>query len=370
MHRLRAVFLLTTIEPKGHKWYDEIIKEKAGIQVRQYRKREHVENYLKTEHRGSTLFEDVFLPHNSLPELALEDIDTTTTFLGKEIAFPLMINAITGGTDFAEAINADLAELAKRLGIPVAVGSETIAMEDEEAIESFRIVRDIMGEEGIVIGNMNGNLSPEGAKRAVDIIGADGLQIHLNPAQELAMDEGDRDFRGIKERIVAAKDALNVPVIVKEVGFGMDADVVETLYDAGIRYVDISGFGGTNFFEVENLRSLRRDMTDLYDWGLPTAYALSRAVALEKKDLNIIASGGIKTSLDLVKSLVIGADMCAMSGEILKYVLHGGVDYAEEYVSELIYKSKIIMVLLGSKDIQSLKHIRWRATGRLLELLR
>lgn len=338
--------------------------------MRQYRKREHVENYLKTEHRGSTLFEDVFLPHNSLPDLAFDEIDTNTSFLGKEIAFPLMINAITGGTEFAENINADLAELARRLGIPMAVGSETIVMEDEKAVESFRIVREIIGDEGIVIGNMNGNLTPEGAKRAVDIIDADALQIHLNPAQELAMEEGDRDFRGIKERIVAAKNVLDVPVIVKEVGFGMDAEVVETLYDAGIRYVDISGFGGTNFFEVENLRALNRDMSDLYDWGLPTAYALAKTVELEKNNLHITASGGIRSSLDLVKSLVLGADMCAMSGEILKYVLHGGVDYAEDYVRELIYKSKIIMILLGSKDIQSLKHVRWKATGRLSELLR
>lgn len=338
--------------------------------MRQYRKREHVENYLKTEHRGSTLFEDVFLPHNSLPDLAFDEIDTNTSFLGKEIAFPLMINAITGGTEFAENINADLAELARRLGIPMAVGSETIVMEDEKAVESFRIVREIIGDEGIVIGNMNGNLTSEGAKRAVDIIDADALQIHLNPAQELAMEEGDRDFRGIKERIVAAKNVLDVPVIVKEVGFGMDAEVVETLYDAGIRYVDISGFGGTNFFEVENLRALNRDMSDLYDWGLPTAYALAKTVELEKNNLHITASGGIRSSLDLVKSLVLGADMCAMSGEILKYVLHGGVDYAEDYVRELIYKSKIIMILLGSKDIQSLKHVRWKATGRLSELLR
>lgn len=338
--------------------------------MRQYRKREHVENYLKTEHRGSTLFEDVFLPHNSLPDLAFDEIDTNTSFLEKEIAFPLMINAITGGTEFAENINADLAELARRLGIPMAVGSETIVMEDEKAVESFRIVREIIGDEGIVIGNMNGNLTSEGAKRAVDIIDADALQIHLNPAQELAMEEGDRDFRGIKERIVAAKNVLDVPVIVKEVGFGMDAEVVETLYDAGIRYVDISGFGGTNFFEVENLRALNRDMSDLYDWGLPTAYALAKTVELEKNNLHITASGGIRSSLDLVKSLVLGADMCAMSGEILKYVLHGGVDYAEDYVRELIYKSKIIMILLGSKDIQSLKHVRWKATGRLSELLR
>ncbi|MDD7363645.1 MAG: type 2 isopentenyl-diphosphate Delta-isomerase [Firmicutes bacterium] len=338
--------------------------------MRQYRKREHVENYLKTEHRGDPLFSDIYLPNISLPELAIEEIDTSTTYLGKEINFPLMINAITGGTEFAENINSDLAELAKRLKIPMAVGSETIAMEDEASIESFKIVRDIIGEEGIVVGNMNANLTPEQAEKAVDIIDADALQIHLNPAQELAMEEGDRDFRGMKDRILTAKDALEVPVIVKEVGFGLDASVIETLYEAGIRHVDISGYGGTNFFEVENMRYVHFDMTDLYEWGIPTAYALARAVALEKDDLHITASGGIRTALDLVKCLVLGADMCAISGEILKYIVHGGIDYAEEYLEELIHKSKIIMLLLACKDIESLRDVAWRPTGRLLELLR
>lgn len=340
------------------------------MQVRQYRKREHVENYLKAEHRGDPLFKDIYLPHISLPELSMDEIDTSTDFLGKTIDFPLMINAITGGTAFSQNINADLAELAKRLKIPMAVGSETIAMEDSSCVESFRIVREIIGEEGIVIGNMNANLSPEEAMRAVDILDADALQIHLNPAQELAMAEGDRDFRGMKDRIVAAKEALDVPVIVKEVGFGMDASVVETLYEAGIRYVDISGFGGSNFFEVENMRYLQFDMTDLYDWGIPTAYALERAVALEKENLHIIASGGIRNALDVVKCLVLGADMCAISGEILKYIVHGGIDYAEEYLRELILKAGMIMLLVGRRDVRSLRDVPWRATGRLLELMR
>ena len=340
------------------------------MHMRKYRKREHVENYLKTDYRGDPLFNDMYLPHISLPELSVDEIDTSTTYLGREVHFPLMINAITGGTEFAENINSDLAELAKRFDLPMAVGSETIAMEDDEAVESFEVVREIVGENGIVLGNMNGNLTVDEAKKAVDIIRADALQIHLNPAQELAMEEGDRDFRGTEERIRAVNEALDVPVLVKEVGFGMDASVVEKLYDLGIRHVDISGYGGTNFFEVENLRYFNSDMTELYGWGIPTAYALHEAVALGKKDLHITASGGIRSGLDLVKCMILGADMCAISGEILKYIVHGGVDYASVYLNDLMEKTKIVMVLVGAKNLEELRQVKWKATGRLLELLK
>ncbi|WP_307385267.1 type 2 isopentenyl-diphosphate Delta-isomerase [Aedoeadaptatus ivorii] len=340
------------------------------MHVRKYRKREHVENYLRAEHQGDPLFGDIFLPHISLPEVNIGEIDTTTRYLGREVPFPLMINAMTGGTDFTEDINADLSELARRFALPMAVGSETIALEDPSAEESFRIVRRNIGEAGIVLANLNGNLRVEDARRAVDLIDADALQIHLNPAQELAMSEGDRDFRGITERIARVTEALEVPVMVKEVGFGMDASVIESLYAIGVRYVDISGFGGTNFFEVEDMRCSTVDMTDLYDWGIPTAYALYNAVALQKEGLHITASGGIRSSLDVVKALVLGADMVGISGEILKYLIHGGLDYASVYLEDLLYKVRVLMVLVGAKDIQELREVPWRATGRLLELMR
>ena len=164
--------------------------------MRKSRKKEHVENYLRTTFEGDTLFGDVYLEHNALPELNLSDIDTRMEFLGKTIDYPIIINAMTGGTEFAGEINRELSLLAKNFNIPMAVGSETIILcEDDACKDSFRIVRDNIGDEGVVIANLNGYASVEDAKIALDVINGDAIQIHLNVAQELAMDEGDRDLR-------------------------------------------------------------------------------------------------------------------------------------------------------------------------------
>lgn len=337
--------------------------------MRKYRKKEHVENYLRATYESDPLFKDVYLTHHSMPELALDEIDTETEFLGREIPFPLMIDAMTGGTSFTEDINRDLSEIAKEHQLPMAVGSQTIALTDDDGKRSFEIVREIIGDDGIVLANLSGFLTPDDAKYAVDMIGADGLQIHLNPAHELAMDEGDRDFRDIRKNIEAVVKELEVPVMIKEVGFGLNSEVIQDLYDMGVRYVNIAGYGGTNFVEVENLRCPSMDMSDLYDWGIPTALATIQASELNLENLTIISSGGIKTAPDLAKALVLGADMTAISGELLKYLMHGGKEYASDYVTSLITKTKMIMLLTKSRNLEVLKSQPWKATGRLYELL-
>lgn len=336
--------------------------------MRKYRKREHIENYLRSSYTGSPLFDDVMLMHNSLPECDFYEVDTSTMFLNKKINFPLMINAMTGGSDFTEDINRDLSKIATEFNLPMAVGSQTIALEDKDAIKSFKIVRDNM-KDGIVLGNLSGRATIDEAKFAVEMIGADGLQIHLNPAQELAMEEGDRTFRGILTNIEKIVSSLDVPVIVKEVGFGMSKDVVKKLYDIGVRIVDVSGYGGTNFMEVENLRNPENDLSELYSWGIPTAMSVIGAKSLGLDDLQIISSGGVKNSLDLVKSIVIGADMVAISGEILSYLVHGGYEYTMQYLAGLIYKTKIVMTLTGAKNIEELKESKYLITGKLKDLL-
>ncbi len=340
-----------------------------GCLVRNYRKKEHVENYLRATYESDPLFKDIYLTHDSLPELGLDDIDTKTQFLDRDIPFPLMIDAMTGGTSFTEDINHDLSLIAKEHKLPMAVGSQTIALTDDDGKKSFEVVRQMVGDDGVVIANLSGFLTPDDAKYAVDMIGANGLQIHLNPAHELAMDEGDRDFKGIKKNIEAVVKALEVPVIVKEVGFGLSPAVIKELYNLGVRHVDIAGHGGTNFVEVENLRCPSTDMSDLYEWGTPTALATIQAAELELEDMTIISSGGIKTALDLAKALLIGADMTAISGELLKYLMHGGKEYASDYVASLITKTKMIMLLTGSQNLEELRKQPWTATGRLYELL-
>ncbi|EFI41838.1 MULTISPECIES: type 2 isopentenyl-diphosphate Delta-isomerase [Peptoniphilus] len=336
--------------------------------MRKYRKREHVENYLRSTYVGNPLFEDVFLYHNSLPECDFNEIDTSTVFLNKKVDFPLIINAMTGGSEFAEGINLSLARVAKEFNIPMAVGSQTIVFEDKDARKSFECVRETLGD-GIVLSNLSGHATVDEAKYAIDMIKADGIQIHLNPAQELAMEEGDRGFKGIIKNISKIVEGVDVPVIVKEVGFGISKDVAVKLYDAGVRYIDVSGFGGTNFFEVENLRVPSNDLSELYGWGIPTAMSLIEVNSLGYKDLNMISSGGIKNSLELVKSIVLGASMTAISGEILTYLIHGGYEYTMQYISNIIYKSKVTMLLTGAKNISELSRVNYRVTGKLRELV-
>lgn len=336
--------------------------------MRRVRKKEHIENYLKTSYKGDTLMGDVFLAHNSLPELSFDEIDTSTSFLGKRINYPILINAMTGGSEFTQEINKDLAALARELQIPMAVGSQTIALEDDEARESFHIVREVIGSEGIVISNLSGLATVDEAKRAIEMVDGDALQLHLNLAQELVMEEGDRNFRGVLKNIESIIKGIDKPVVVKEVGFGISMDAASRLYDVGVRYVDVSGYGGTNFIEIENLRNTSYDYTELYSWGIPTAAALIQCRRLPM-DMKLISSGGIRTSMDIVKSIVLGADIAAISGELLAYLVHGGYANAMEYLEGNIHKLRILMMLLGKKNIEDLKNTDYKTTGKLKDLI-
>ena len=336
--------------------------------MRKYRKTEHIENFLRSTYVGDPLFSDIFLYNDSLPEINYDEIDTSLNFLNKKVKFPLMINAMTGGSDLSEEINRSLANVAAEYDLPMAVGSQTIALEDKDSRKSFEIVRETI-KDGIVISNLSGFASTEDAKLAVDLLRADAIQIHLNPAQELVQVEGERNFCGILNNIEKIVKTSEVPVIVKEVGFGMSQKTVKKLHDVGVKYVDISGFGGSNFFEIENLREPNADISDLFSWGIPTALSLIEAKKLAYDDMHIIASGGIKTSVDIVKSLCIGADMTAISGEILSYIVRGGYEYTLRYIDGLMEKTKMLMMLNGAKNISELQKVDYKVTGKLRELL-
>ena len=335
--------------------------------MRSARKKEHIENYLKTSYHGDTLLGDVFLEHNALPNLDFDDIDTSIIYLGKQIDYPILINAMTGGSSLTQEINRDLSTLAKEFNIPMAVGSQTIALEEEEAKESFKIVREIIGD-GIVISNLSGQATVEQARQALDLVQGDAIQIHLNPAQELVMEEGDRNFRGVIDNIEAIVKNIDKPIIVKEVGFGVSRDVAQKLYNIGVRNLDISGYGGTNFIEIENLRNPAFDFTELYGWGIPTAASLINCRRMPE-DLNLVASGGIRSGMDIVKSIVLGAQIVGISGELLAYLIHGGYANAKEYLANLIYKIKILMILLGKQNIEELRNTEYKITGKLKDLI-
>lgn len=336
--------------------------------MREDRKISHIENYLKTSYSGDTLLSDVFIEHNPLPGLGIEDIDTKVNFLGKELQFPLLIDSMTGGVSVATKINEDIAKLVKKYGLAMAVGSQTISVSDAATNESFKIARETIGKDGIVIANMNAHCKLEDVEKAIEMIEANAVELHLNPIQELVMEEGDRDFKGIYENIKNIVKEVKVPVIVKEVGFGFGKAQIEKLADIGVKYIDIAGTGGTNFIEIEDLRLGKYDYSDLYSWGNPTAYSIIQAKSANK-DLTLIGSGGIKTSLDAIKSVVLGADIFAMAGELLAFLMHGGFERTDLFLEEFIYKFKVLMILTGSKNISDLKKVPYKTTGKLRELI-
>ncbi len=334
--------------------------------IRQTRKDEHIKCFMDANTRSSNGFEDVVLLNNSLPEADFDEISTEYVFLNKYIDSPLMINAMTGGTEHTGEINRKLSRLAVKFNIPIAVGSQTIAFDDPKAADTFKRVREI-NKDGIVIANLSANMDIDSAYKAIDMIEADALQLHLNVAQELCMAEGDRCFRGALENIKEISALSGVPVIVKETGFGMSYETAVRLYDAGVKYIDISGKGGTNFVCIESLRNTERDCSFMRNWGIPTALSLLEC-RRANSDLFLICSGGISKSEEIVKALCMDADMVALGGSILRILVESGYDAAEKYLEQMIYEIKVFMLLLGAKDVTELKNVRYLMKGELKEL--
>lgn len=331
------------------------------------KKNVRLENILISNHQTDNLFSDIYIEHNSFPEMDFSEIDTRVEFFGKEIPFPLVINAITGGTEESVEINEVLYTISKELNLPMEIGNQDIMFEDEEAIELFLGEHAAEDRKTVMLANLQASSSLEDVTRAIDSVKADGIALHINPAQEIVGPDGRRDFRGIVDNIKAINKAYPGRVMVKEIGSGMSKKTVEKIISTGVNIIDISGLGGSNLIEIENLRNVDRDFSELYDWGIPTAKSILNAREVSA-DLKIIASGGVKTALDIVKAIVIGADYVGIGGELLKFLLHGGHEYAREYLEELMYKTKVIMFLLGAKNIEELKKVPYKLTGKLREI--
>lgn len=332
------------------------------------RKKEHIENYLKASYETNSLFSCVYLEHNALPSCDFSEIDLSCDFFKKKIPYPLYINAMTGGCDEAFEINEKLARLANEFKIPMAVGSQSIGLKKCNTVESFKIVREILGDDGIVIGNLSANAGIDDILKAEKMINSDVIQIHLNSAQELTMPEGDRTFKHWSENLSKILKEYDKPIIIKEVGFGISSSVAEKLYNLGVRNIDVSGKGGSNFIEIEDLRNFDMDFSDMYEWGIPTSKAL-----IDVKNLNLpitlFASGGIKTANDAIKCLTIGADFVGLGGELLSYLSMGGYDAAKTYIQNFIYKMKIQTLLLGKRTHTELKEVGYKVTGKLRDLM-
>ncbi|WP_281164650.1 type 2 isopentenyl-diphosphate Delta-isomerase [Liquorilactobacillus sicerae] len=293
------------------------------------------------------------LPTN-MPEVSRSEVALTTTLAGKKIKVPFFINAMSGGSLETGKLNAQLAEVAAATGIPMATGSQSIAIKYPELTPTFSIVRQKIPQ-GIVIGNLGASHELAAAQKAVTMLQADILEIHLNAAQELVMPEGDRSFYWEKNLQEIIKQ-LSVPVLVKEVGFGIRPTTFKQLKKLGVKYVDLSGRGGTNFAQIENQRRPDKGFDLLNNFGLTTAETLLASQAYAT-DFSFTASGGIRTALDIVKCLVLGADNVGISGLFLHTMIKKGVSGSIELIEQLKSQLRSLMTLLGCRTITDLKQV-------------
>lgn len=346
------------------------------------RKFEHVKLVAssKVESSESTLFEFVRLIHNPAPGLDLDDVDLSVSFCGgRRLRAPLMITGMTGGHPDVAWINESLAMVAEEFGIAMGVGSQRAALEDPSLSESYSIVRRV-APNAVLVANIGAPQLVRGygvgeVLRAIEMIDADAVAVHLNPGQEAFQDEGEPSFRGVLERVVDIASRIDKPVIVKEVGTGLSREVVAELYNAGVKCFDVAGLGGTNWIKAEVLRSKARHGTPLKPagglddyWGNPTAIAVVEARVVAPRAF-IIGSGGVRNGLDVAKVIALGADIAGVALPALRALINGGYESLRKLVSSLIYQVKVAVFLTGGRSVRDLWKAPVAVHGRLREEL-
>lgn len=334
---------------------------------RQERKLDHLEYSLKiTERTVESGLSDIRLLHQSISGINPTDVDLSVEFLGKRLAAPLMINAITGGHPDTLRINRELAMAARKTGLAMAVGSQKAALENDAVKSTYTIARE-ENPDGILLANLSAGCTLEEAEKAVEMIKADGIQLHFNVPQELAMEEGDHDFGSIIPDLASLVERIKVPVIAKEVGFGISRETALILYKLGINIIDIGGRGGTNFISIENARKGCIN-SELEGWGIPTAVSLFECLDL-RLPIKLIASGGLRTPLDIARSLAAGANMVAMAKPFLDILVNGSMKMLIDYIERLKHDLSVYMVMAGARDICGLSKAPLVISGQTAEWL-
>lgn len=354
------------------------MSEQSDMDIIKQRKREGLAIPLSKEVQArttSTYLEYVTLIHNALPELDLDEIDTSTTFLNHKFSAPLIIDSMTGGTPEATKINERLAETAEALGLGMGLGSQRAGLKSKELAETYSIARE-HAPNAFLIANIGGaqlakGLSIDEAKQIIDMINANALVVHLNPLQELVQPEGEPKFKGVFNKIAELVKSLNVPVIVKEVGAGISKEVASKLELVGVKAINVAGSGGTSWAGVEKHRAesagseLKTHLGEMFwDWGIPTAASLIEVRKAVK--LQLVASGGLRNGLEVAKCVAIGADMCAMALPFLKQAAISK-EAVMGFANLLLNELKSTMYLVGAKDVKTLKASRYVLTGPLAE---
>ena len=327
------------------------------------RKAEHIriclESDVQFQTRGSG-FDRYQFTHSCLPELDYQEIDLTTKLLGKQLGAPILISSMTGGTAQAKEINHRLAEVAQEYKLAMGVGSQRVAIEQPQVADTFqvrRIAPDILLLANLGAVQLNYRYDIEQCLRAVELLEADALILHLNPLQECIQPQGDTNFKGLLDRIATICDRLPVPVIIKEVGNGISAAMAQQLIAAGVSGIDVAGAGGTSWAKVESERAktaLQRRLGETFaDWGIPTAECIStiRHIA---PTLPLIASGGLKNGLDIAKAIALGADV---GGLALPFLQAADLSTAAvgELVQILMAEIQTVLFCTGNANLSALQ---------------
>jgi len=344
------------------------------------RKREGIEIPLNENIQGrtaSTYLEYVKLLHNALPEINYDQIDLSIEFLNRSFSAPLIIDSMTGGTDEAFVINKRLGLIAERYGLGMGLGSQRAGLKSDKLVESYSIARKV-APNAFLIANIGGaqlsdGLSNSDILKIIKMIDANALAIHLNPLQELIQPEGEPRFKGILKKISNLVNELEIPIIVKEVGSGISADVAIKLEKSGINSINVAGAGGTSWAGIEKIRAdqhneyLKSQLGELFwDWGIPTA--LSILLVSNSVKIPVIASGGLRNGLEIAKCLILGANVCAMAFPFLKRASKSEEEL-EKFTQLILSEIRATMFLLGAKDVHSLKNTRYILIDKLANIL-
>jgi len=345
------------------------------------RKADHIEVCLKEDvqsRRVTTGFEDVHLVHRALPEIEREKIDLSTTVFGYKFSAPLFVGAMTGGTAKATKINAALAEAVEELHLGMGVGSQRIAIDNPKVEHSFSVVRE-KAPTAFILANVGGpqlvgKYGVKEAEKAVEMVKANVLAVHLNALQEAVQPEGDTNYSNLLQKICKLAQELDVPVIVKETGAGISAEDAALLEAAGVAGIDVAGAGGTSWAAVEYYRakarrngSSQRLGETFWDWGIPTAVSLVETV--KSANLPVIASGGIRNGVDATKALALGASLASAAYPFLGPATTGSED-VKKALRYLVGEVRNVMFLVGANSVQKLQDVPVVLTGKTAEWLK
>jgi isopentenyl-diphosphate delta-isomerase len=326
------------------------------------RKRDHIHINLEKDVRSglTTGLEHYAFTHRALPELNLEEVDTSLTLFGRSLNVPLLLSSITGGTEQAASINQTLAQAAQQMHTAMGVGSQRAAIEDAAKIPTFQVrsyAPDVLLFANLGAVQLNYGYGIAHYQRAVEMIEADGLILHLNALQEAVQDEGNTRFSGLLKKIEAVCRALSVPVIAKEVGWGFSEQDVHLLVNAGVSAIDVAGAGGTSWSQVEMHRALDKNKVQLasafVDWGIPTAEAIQNARRAAPQ-LTIFASGGLRTGIEIAKCIALGSTLGGMAGPFLQTAVES-VEKTVELIAEIQREIQVCMFAAGAANLEKLR---------------